>query len=77
MEDEGFTQLVKPRYTLPSSLKAFHKNVTMKIYENLKLEVSQAVSGIEYFGITTDVWSTYMSNESSLSLTAHWITATF
>ena len=80
VEDEGFTRLVKelePRYTLPSR-RYFTENVVMKLYENLKEEVSQAVSGVEYFSFTTaDIWSTCVSNESLLSLTAHWITDTF
>ena len=79
VEDEGFTRLVKelePRYTLPSR-RYFTENVVTKIYENLREEVSQAVSGIEYFSFTTDVWLTCVSNESLLSLTTHWITDTF
>ena len=79
VEDEGFIRLVKelePRYTLPSR-RYFTENVVTKIYENLKQEVSKAVSDVEYFSFTTDVWSTCMSNESLLSLTAHWISDTF
>ena len=79
VEDEGFTRLLlelEPRYTLPSR-RYFTENVVTKIYENLKKEVSQAVSGVEYFSFTTDIWSTCVSNESLLSLTAHWITDTF
>ena len=79
VEDEGFTRLVKelePRYTLPNR-RYFTENVVTKIYENLRKEVSQAVSGVEYFSFTTDVWSTCVSNESLLSLTTHWITETF
>ena len=79
VEDEGFIRLVKelePRYTLPSR-RYFTENVVTKIYENLKQKVSQAVSDVEYFSFTTDVWSTCVSNESLLSLTAHWISDTF
>ena len=79
VEDEGFTRLLRelePRYTLPSR-RYFTDNVVTKIYENIKKQVSQAVSGVEYFSFTTDIWSTCVSNESLLSLTAHWITDTF
>ena len=79
VEDEGFIRLVKelePRYTLPSR-RYFTENVVTKIYENLRQKVSQAVSDVEYFSFTTDVWSTCVSNESLLSLTAHWISDTF
>ena len=35
------------------------------------------MSNVKYFSFTTDAWSTCVSNESLLSLTAHWITDTF
>ena len=79
VEDQGFTCLIKelkPRYTLPSR-KYFTENVVTKIYESLKEEVSKAVSGVEYFSFTTDIWSTSISNEPLLSLTAHSVPDTF
>ena len=79
VEDQGFTRLIKemePRYTLPSR-RYFTENIVTKIYDSLKEEVSKAVSGVEYFSFTTDIWSTCISNESLLSLTAHWIPDTF
>ena len=57
VEDKRFTRLIKelePRYTLPSR-RYFTENVVTKIYENLRQEVSQAISGIDYFSFTTDV----------------------
>ena len=66
---------MESRYTLPSR-RCFTKNVATKIYESLK-EVSKAVRGVEYFSFPTDIWSTCISNESLLSLTAHWIPDTF
>ena len=46
------------------------------LFDNLKAKVTQAVSGVNFFSFTTDVWMTNVSNESLLSLTAHWITGT-
>ena len=79
VEDQGFTRLIKelePRYTLPSR-RYFTENIVTKIKDSLKEEVSKAVSAVEYFSFTTDIWSTCMSNKSLLSLTAHWIPDTF
>ena len=79
VEDQGFTRLIKelePRYTLPSR-RYFTENVVTMIYESLKEEISKAVRGVEYFSFTSDVWSTCISNELLLSLTAHWIPDTF
>ena len=47
------------------------------MFENLKAKVTQPVSGVNFFSFTTDIWTTNVSNESFLSLTAHWITGTF
>ena len=77
VDDEGFIKLIRqlePRYTIPSR-KYITEKVVMKIYMDLKEKVSAAVCGVEHFSFTTDVWSTCVSNESLLSLTAHWITA--
>ena len=57
VEDKGFTNLIKelePRYTL-SSRRYFTENIVTKIYEDVKKEVFQAVSGVDYFSFTTNV----------------------
>jgi len=74
VDDEGFINLIRqlePRYTIPSR-KYITEKVVTKIYMDLKEKVS---CGVEYFSFTTDVWSTCVSNESLLSLIAHWIRA--
>ena len=79
VDDEGFIGLMtelEPRYTLPSR-KYFTENVIANIYKDLKEKVFGAVSSVKYFSFTTDAWSTCVSNESLLSLTAHWITDKF
>ena len=78
VEDEGFTRLLKelePRYSLPSR-RYITENV-INLFEGLKAKVALAVSNVKHFSFTTDIWTTNVSNELLLSLTAHWITGTF
>ena len=79
VEDEGFICLLKelePRYSLPSR-RYFTDNVLTELFESLRDTVLQMITGVKYLSFTTDIWSTCVSNESLLSLTAHWITNTF
>ena len=79
VEDEGFTRLLRelePRYSLPSR-RYFTENIVTNLFDNLKTKVTQAVSGVNFFSFTTDIWTTNVSNKSLLSLTAYWITDTF
>ena len=79
VEDEGFTHLLREleqRYSLPSR-RYLTENIVTNLFESLKAKVTQAVSGVNFFSFTTDIWTTNVSNESLLSLTAHWITGTF
>ena len=75
VEDEGFTRLreLEPRYSLPSR-RYFTENIVTNLFNNLKTEVTQAVSSVSFFSFTTDIWTTNVSNKSLLSFTAHWIT---
>ena len=79
IEDEGFICLLRelePLYSLPSR-RYFTDNIVTNLFENLKAKVTLAVSGVNIFSFTTDTWAINVSNESLLSLTAHWITGTF
>ena len=79
IEDEGFICFLKklePLYSLPSR-RYFTENIVTKIFENLQAKVTQAVSGVNIFSFTIDIWTINVSNESLLSLIAHWITRTF
>ena len=79
VEDEGFICLLKelePRYSLPSR-RYFTDNVLTKLFESLRDTVVQMITGVKYLSFTTGIWSTCVSNESLISLTAHWITNTF
>lgn len=39
--------------------------------------MKKEIAGILWFSFTTDIWSTEVSNDSLLSLTAHWLTDSF
>ena len=45
--------------------------------DGVTAEVRKAIGGVQWFSFTTDIWSTDVSNDSLLSLTAHWITDSF
>ena len=70
--DVGFTHLlytVEPRYKIPSR-KHFTDNVLPSIKENIDTNYS---SCLEFLSLTTDIWSTSLTNELLISMTAHWI----
>ena len=76
VEDHGFSNLLKtiePRYLL-TSRKFFTENILPRIHTGVKLEVHSLLSSVSFFSFTTDIWSTSVSNDSLLSLTAHWLT---
>ena len=39
--------------------------------------VRRMITDVDYISLTTDIWSTEISNDSLLSLTAHWVTNDF
>ena len=79
VEDIGFNRLVRilePRYHLPSR-KFLTGNIILRIKVGVEGEVRKCVDGVQHFSFTTDVWTANVSNESLLSLTAHWVTKEF
>ena len=75
VNDIGFTHLlqtVEPKYKIPSR-KYFTDNVLPKINETIDTKLAQLLKDVEFLSLTTDIWSTSLSNESLISLTAHWI----
>ena len=71
----GFTSLlqtIEPRYKIPSR-KYFADNVLPKIKESIDAKLAQLLKDVEFLSLTTDIWSTNLSNESLISMTAHWI----
>ena len=72
VNDVGFTRLlqtIEPKYKMPSR-KYFIDNVLPKIKENIDTKLAQLLKDVS---LTTDIWSTSLSNESLISITAHWI----
>ena len=79
VDDDGFVHLLKvlePRYTSPSR-KYMTETVVPRIMEGMTAAVRHKVAGVEYYSFTTDIWSTSVSNDCLLSLTAHWISPSF
>ena len=75
INDVGFTNLLKmiePRYKMPSR-KYFTDNVLPKIKENIDKKLAQLLKDVEFLSLTIDIWSTSLSNELLISMTAHWI----
>jgi hypothetical protein len=78
VEDVGFRRLVEtavPLYQIPSRtffskkmVPDLHKRVSGKIIEFFQCDPALKIS------FTSDMWTSSSSNESFLSLTAHWIT---
>ncbi|CAL9689321.1 unnamed protein product [Knipowitschia caucasica] len=74
VEREGFSKMLKtfdPRYKLPSK-KYFSKVALPALYEDARTEVSNALSSVEFFASTTDMWSSRTS-DPYLSLTIHYV----
>ena len=79
VKDQGFKQLIRelePRYTLPSR-KYFTECIISGMFTELKAELKKEIDDVAHFSFTTDVWTTNVSNDSLLSLTAHWLTDSF
>ena len=79
VSDVGFTRLlhtIEPRYKIPSR-KYFTDNVLPKIKENIDTKLFELLKDVEFLSLTTDIWSTSLSNESLISMTAHWISNEF
>jgi len=71
----GFTrllQVVEPRYKMPSR-KYFTDNILPKIKESIDTKLTQLLKDVKLLSLTTDIWSTSLSNGSLISMTAHWI----
>ena len=79
VSDTGFTELLKtlePRYTLPSR-RYFTEDVVPGIASAINSKLAVVLKDVTYFSLTTDVWSTSLTNQSLISLTAHWLEDSF
>ena len=71
-----YKQLNLHGYKIPSR-KYSTGNVLPKIKENIDRKLVQLLKDVEFLSLTTDIWSTSLSNESLISMTAHWIGGEF
>ncbi|XP_014187161.1 E3 SUMO-protein ligase ZBED1, partial [Haplochromis burtoni] len=74
VEIEDFKKMLKmldPRYKLPTK-KYFSKVALPALYEEIRTEVSNALSSVEFFASTTDMWSSRTS-DPYMSLTIHYV----
>ena len=79
VEDIGFRQLMQqlePCYSVPSR-NYITEVVIPRIVVGLTNEVQKLLKEVVWFSFTTDVWSTDVSSDSLLSLTAHWLSDLF
>ena len=79
VDDPGFVSLMKcvePRYTIPSR-RYFTDNVLPKIHARILSGIKDELAGAKFFSFTSDIWSTEVSHDSLISLTAHWLTDSF
>ena len=74
VSDPGFSRLmntVEPRYQLPSR-KYVTDKVIPEIASDVKVKVNNHMKDAHWLSFTSDIWSTEVSNDSLLSLMAHW-----
>ncbi len=79
VEDSGFKallQALEPRYSLPSR-RYITETVIPTITEEIRIKVKVELAQVKYLSFTTDIWTTDISSNSLLSLTAHWLTDSF
>uniref|UniRef100_A0A1X7V2B8 Uncharacterized protein n=1 Tax=Amphimedon queenslandica TaxID=400682 RepID=A0A1X7V2B8_AMPQE len=79
VSDEGFKSLLhtlEPRYTLPSR-QCFTDSVFTSIHQGIVSKLKYEIASAPSCSFTTDICSTEVSNDSMISLTAHWINHCF
>ena len=80
-EDKSFIDLIaylQPRYLIPSR-RYFSDVMLPQTYDAMKAVITAEISpsNATYVSFTSDIWACDHSNESFLSLTAHWINRDF
>ena len=79
VSDREFVHLLKtlePRYQIPSR-KYITDMVIPDIESDVRARVKEDMKDVRCFSFTSDIWSTEVSNDSLLSLSAHWLTQSF
>ena len=78
IEHAGFKRLMallEPRYSLPSSKYLSEKLIPI-MFDKVRSKVAGLLEPEEFISFTTDLWSS-VTQDSYLSLTAHYISSTF
>ena len=79
VDDAGFVSLLQslePRYSIPSR-RYITDTVLPQIHTRVMSKVKDELAEAKWISCTSDIWSTEVSNDSLISLTAHWLTASF
>ena len=79
VDDVGFVRLVnalEPRYKMVSR-KYITETILPQIHSNTLSKVKDEITEAKWISCTSDIWSTEISSDSLLSLTAHWLTQSF
>lgn len=79
VDDRGFKAVLnalEPRYNLPSR-RYITENVLSRIQTGIMTQMRSQTSDVQWVSFTTDIWTTNVSNQSMISLTAHWLTRDF
>ena len=79
VEDEGFVDLLahlQPKYCLPSR-RYFSETMLPLTFDEYTAKAFVVIEPAESFSFTSDIWTSDASNESFVSLSAHWIDADF
>ena len=79
VEDEGFVDLMahmQPKYCLPPR-RYFSETMLPQMYDESKDKALQLIKNAESLAFTSDLWTSSASNESYVSLSAHWIDDNF
>lgn len=77
VDNEGFRRLLEhlePRYSLPSR-KYF--SALPELYKKVCKHISEELKDVTSMSFTTDIWSSDVCPMSLLSLTAHWLDASY
>ena len=73
--NKGFTQLLYNRAEIQYSSST--ESVLPKIKSNIDEKLAELLADVEYFSLITDIWSSSLSHELLISVTAHWINNEF
>jgi hypothetical protein len=79
VEDAGFIRLmahVEPHYCLPS-IRYFSATMLPRLFQETRDKAVSVLQKADTLSFTSDVWTSGTSNESLVSLSAHWIDAEF